>query len=552
MRKRTCLTLLLLICIRLSTIAQTIGLLQSDSTNIDGYVLFSPIAYTSTYLIDKCGRLVNEWPGSYRPGNSVYLLEDGTLLRTGNVQNQNFSAGGSGGYVEKVSWSGQILWSYQVSDTQELQHHDVYPMPNGNILVLVFEKKTLNEAFDAGRDTGFGGTEVYSEKVIELQPVGIDSAIIVWQWKAWDHLIQEHNPQKSNFGIVQSHPELIHINYNFNATNTNPDWIHLNAVTYHPGLDQIMLCSRFFSEFWIIDHSTTTVSAAGHNGGVYGKGGDLLYRWGNPRAYNRGTNSDTKLFGPHSAHWIPGNLKDSGAVMIFNNGTGRPQGNYSTVEVVYPDQDSAGFYTIDSVNAFGPWAADWTYTAPVPTSLFSMNISNAQRLPNGHTLICEGASGNFIEIDSLENTVWNYKNPVNTTGPVSQGTNIFFNNVFRSIYYAPDYPAFQLYPPVAGNPIEINPITMPCTMNTSLESAEFTLPTLYPNPTSGDIFIKTELQALNGIVRIFTAEGKPVYEQSFEKGNINIHLDATYADGLYFMTYSDKSIQQQFKFILQR
>ena len=465
MKKRT-FTVLLLLWTYVTAQAQTIGLLQADSNNVDGYVLFSPTAYTSTYLIDKCGRKVNEWTGTYRPGNSVYLLEDGTLLRTGNLMNPNFGAGGSGGYIEKVSWTGQILWSYQVSDTQQMQHHDVYPMPNGNVLVLVFEKKTLTEAFDAGRDSGFTGTEVYSEKVIELQPIGIDSAVIVWQWNAWDHLIQEHNPQKSNYGVVQSHPELIHINYNNGTSSSNPDWIHLNAVTYHPGLDQVMLCSRFFSEFWIIDHSTTTSTASGHNGGVYGKGGDLLYRWGNPRTYNRGTSSDTKLYGPHSAHWISGNLKDSGAVMIFNNGTGRPQGNYSTVEVVYPLTDSAGFYTIDSVNAFGPWAANWTYTAPVPTSLYSMNVSNAQRLPNGHTLICEGASGNFIEIDSLENTVWNYKNPVNTTGPVNQGNNIFFNNVFRSVYYAPDYPAFQLYPPIAGNPIEMNPITMPCTMNT--------------------------------------------------------------------------------------
>ena len=551
MRKRTFIVLLL-ICLHFTASSQTIGLLQADSNNVDGYVLFSPIAYTSTYLIDKCGRKVNEWPGTYRPGNSVYLLEDGSLLRTGNMMNPNFGAGGGGGYIEKVSWTGQILWSYQISDSQQLQHHDVYPMPNGNILVLVFQKKTLTEALNAGRDSGFSGTEVYSEKVIELQPVGIDSAIIVWEWNAWDHLIQEHNPQKSNFGVVQSHPELIHINYNFNANNPNPDWIHLNAVAYHPGLDQVMLCSRFFGEFWIIDHSTTTSSAAGHNGGVYGKGGDLLYRWGNPRSYNRGTTSDTKLYGPHSAHWIPGNLKDSGAVMIFNNGTGRPQGNYSTVEVVYPATDSVGFYTIDSVNAFGPSAANWTYTAPVPTSLFSMNISNAQRLPNGHTLICEGASGNFIEIDSLENTVWNYKNPVNTTGPVNQGNNIFFNNVFRSVYYAPDYPAFQLYQPVAGNPIELNPITTPCTMNTSIETQKYSPLNLYPNPSQGRVYLQGEPSVFPGVVSIFTAEGKIVQSHTLQTGDNNILIDPSLSNGLYFLLYRNQFIQQQFKFILQR
>ena len=163
--------LLFLILITVGTSAQTtMGLLQADSTNVDGYVLFMPNSYTKTYLIDKCGRKINEWPASYRPGNSVYLLEDGTLLRTGNLMNPAFSAGGSGGYIEKVSWSGQIQWSYEVSDSIRLQHHDVYPMPNGNLLVLLFEKKTLLEAFDAGLDSIFSGTEFFTEKIIELQP----------------------------------------------------------------------------------------------------------------------------------------------------------------------------------------------------------------------------------------------------------------------------------------------------------------------------------------------------------------------------------------------
>ncbi|MBK7684318.1 MAG: aryl-sulfate sulfotransferase [Bacteroidetes bacterium] len=294
MKKRIS-SLLFLLIITWGASAQTMGLLQADSTNVDGYVLFMPNSYTKTYLIDKCGRKINEWPATYRPGNSVYLLEDGTLLRTGNVMNPAFSAGGSGGYIEKVSWTGQLLWSYEVSDANRLQHHDVYPMPNGNVLVLLFEKKTLAEAFDAGLDSIFPGTEFFTEKIIELQPIGLDSAITVWEWSVWDHLIQQHNASKSNFGVVQSHPELVHINYNITSTNSNADWIHLNAVTYHPALDQIMLCSRFFSEFWIIDHSTTTATAAGHVGGTYGKGGDLFVSLGKPTHLSTRNHSGSKV-----------------------------------------------------------------------------------------------------------------------------------------------------------------------------------------------------------------------------------------------------------------
>jgi len=528
------------------------GLLQADSNNVDGYVLFFPLAYTKTYLIDKCGRKVNEWPATYRPGSSVYLLEDGTLLRTGNVLNPFFSAGGSGGYVEKVSWSGQKLWSYTVSDSNRLQHHDVYPMPNGNVLVLMFEKKTLTEAFNSGLDSTFPGTEFFTEKIIELQPVGIDSANIVWEWSVWDHLVQQHDSSKSNYGIVSSHPELVHINYNTSSTNPNPDWIHLNAIAYNSSLDQIMLCSRSFSEFWIIDHSTTTGMAATHTGGLYGKGGDLLYRWGNPRTYNRGVVADQKLYGPHAAHWIADSLKDGGAVMIFNNGIGRPGGNYSTVEIIYPTQDSVGFYTIDPINALGPLQASWTHIDPVPTSFFSMNISNAQRLPNGHTLICEGASGNFFEIDSLGSTVWNYKNPVNANGPANQGNTIFQNQVFRSIFYAPNYPAFQSQQLVAGTPIELNPIASPCTMNTGIENSTSSKLHLYPNPSSGQINLVGDNIKGSSQISIYSIDGKLVYSTSISSETQKISLETFLPNGLYCLIYSNEKQHHSFKFIVQR
>src|SRR5258708_35448465 len=61
------------------------------------------------------------------------------------------------------------------------------------------------------------------------------------------------------------------------------DWTHANAVFYNAALDQVLLSVRNFSEFWIIDHGTTTQQAAGHTGGKLGRGGDLLYRYGNPR-----------------------------------------------------------------------------------------------------------------------------------------------------------------------------------------------------------------------------------------------------------------------------
>ena len=97
------------------------------------------------------------------------------------------------------------------------------------------------------------------------------------------------------------------------------DWNHVNSVQYNAELDQIILSSHNQNEIWIIDHSTTVEEASGHTGGVYGKGGDFLYRWGNPSIYGRGTSNDTKLGGQHDAHWIANGLPGAGNILIFNN-----------------------------------------------------------------------------------------------------------------------------------------------------------------------------------------------------------------------------------------
>ena len=95
--------------------------------------------------------------------------------------------------------------------------------------------------------------------------------------------------------------------------------MHTNSVAYNEEFDQIILSNRGTSEIWIIDHSTTTEVAATHEGGNSEKGGDLLYRWGNPIAYRAGTENDQMLFGQHDAHWIASGLQGEGNILIFNN-----------------------------------------------------------------------------------------------------------------------------------------------------------------------------------------------------------------------------------------
>ena len=66
---------------------QTVGLFKYEPGTFTGYTLFS--SGNNTYLIDNCGRRINTWSSLYKPGLSVYLLENGDLLRTCRIQSVN-------------------------------------------------------------------------------------------------------------------------------------------------------------------------------------------------------------------------------------------------------------------------------------------------------------------------------------------------------------------------------------------------------------------------------------------------------------------------------
>jgi hypothetical protein len=137
----------------------------------------------------------------------------------------------------------------------------------------------------------------------------------------------------------------------------------------------------------------------------------LLYRWGNPRAYRSGSNVEQRLFAQHCAHWIAEGLPGEGDMLVFNNGMGRPDGAYSTVDEIAMPIGEDGAYSREEFTAFGPEEATWSYAAPDKTSFNSMLISGAQRLANGNTLICSGNQGILFEVTHDGEIVWQFKLP---------------------------------------------------------------------------------------------------------------------------------------------
>ena len=408
-----------------SVISDTASLTLAATPPYQGYNLFSPLASTETYLMDNDGDFVHSWTSSYAPGNAVYLLEDSTLMRTANTRDTSFDEGGAGGRVEQYSFDGDLLWSYDHSSTEYRLHHDVEVLPNGNVLMIAWELKTEAQALAAGRDPSLlSEGELWPDYVIEVEPTGTSGGNVVWQWHAWDHLIQDYDPTKDNYGVVSDHPERINLNFSLNA---KADWNHTNSIDYNSQLDQIVLSVRNFSEIWVIDHSTTTAQAASSTGGNTGRGGDLLFRWGNPQAYDRGVAGDQQFFVQHDAEWIESGLSGQGDILVFNNGQGRSDGNYSSVDQITPPVNPDGTYTIDVGLAYGPQLPDWTYSSTPATDFYAMNISGAQRLANGNTLICQGTDGLFFEVTSDGDKVWEYD---------------YDGSVFRIERYAADYAGF--------------------------------------------------------------------------------------------------------------
>lgn len=475
---------------------KTVGLINYESGNTDGYVLFSPITSTKSFLINKCGEKVHEWNTSTkRPALYGVLMEDGSLLRTGKLNNVNFNEGGSGGIIEKFDWDGKLTWSYVISDSNAAQHHDLKVLPNGNILVIVWDRYTKAQAIAQGKNTTYANAFLWSEKIVELQPIGTNSANIVWEWKLWDHMIQDFDNTKPNFGVVSSKPELVNINY-FPGQPTSMDWIHLNSIDYNPLTDQVLVSSHTLNEIWVIDHSTTTAEASMHVGGKSGKGGDLLYRWGNPQAYNRGNPTTKVFFGQHHASWIPAGFPNAGKILVFNNGLNRT-GTFSSIDMIEPPINAANQYTIGTT-AFLPTSLFWTYKDPVPSNFYSSNISGVYPLSNGSFMITSGANGNIFEIDSKNQTLWKYINPIVNAGALSQGAAPGTTNpVFRAEFYSPSYPAFTGKNLVSQGEIELNP-TVPSICKNLTKSKAVQAGSdqifLFPNPVSDQLTIKTNSQ----------------------------------------------------------
>lgn len=464
------------------------GLRTREPGTFDGYTLFAPLRSGTTFLLDMEGQVAHEWKHGLPP-MAVYLRDNGSVLMISRIDdNPVFFGGGIGGRITEHDWDGQLTWEYVLSTEQRILHHDLEPLPNGNVLAIAWEALPAAEAVALGRDPRYVHERgFWPDVVLEIAPIRPSGGKIVWEWRSRDHLVQDFDRTKANYGKVHDNPGRIDINGDHRdqppmteeqkrrqreeerklrelgyaggdddsaksdeaPRERRSDFLHTNSVHYDAANDLIALSTPHFCELWIIDHSTTTEQARGSQGGRYGKGGDLLYRWGNPRTYGAGSDADRQLFYQHQPDWIPAGCPGAGNILVFNNGSRREPLEYSSVdELALPFDPKSGFAR-EPGKPFGPASPAWSYSAPEKPDFYSFFISGAQRLPNGNTFICSGKQGRLFEVTRDGHIVWEFWNPWGGEIPVSMGkadpnpnknSPVEAVSVFRATRLAYDHP----------------------------------------------------------------------------------------------------------------
>jgi len=354
----------------------------------DGLVLISDFTTESVVLIDIDNNIVNSWEVNDYNLLRSYLTHDSILVTISKLNNLPV--------LQKYDWDGLLLWTFIFEEGECLIHHEQVILPNGNILAICKETIIAEENIYFNED-------IVIDKIIEIEPLDNDQANIIWEWHFYDHLIQDYDPNMLNYGIISENPQL----FNINAYNSLGDFTHLNCVDFNAELNQIVFSSRALNEVFIIDHSTTTEEAKSHIGGIYGKGGDFLYRWGNPINYNRGDLLNQKLHAPHAVNWINSDYPGGGNILLFDN---EYDVSISAIIEFQPPILSNGLYSLDANEPFEPNEYTWINHS---SNYYSLSHSGAFRMPNGNTLITIFGVPplyeiNIIEIDENGSLQWEY------------------------------------------------------------------------------------------------------------------------------------------------
>ena len=383
----------------------------------NGYTVLSPLATQAVLVIDMNGNVVKRWDDfNNSAGGPARVLPGGGVIAASGARPPFQES------LELVQrdFAGNVIWSFNRSEQIELrdrgmvwssrQHHDwqredfpagyyspeATPATTGsNTLILTHTNHVVPAVADVMLE---------DDRLIEVTPDGR----IVWEWTAAEHI--------DELGFAADARAAIKAAADVNAARSSYDWLHINSATYvGPNRWFDAGDERFAPTNVIVSSRQASLLA------IVGRDGSIVWRLGPDFSASEELRKIRQIIGQHHAHLIPKGLPGAGHLLVFDNGG---SSGYGFAGPIAPNGVGAFARATSRVLEINPVTLElvWSYAAP---RFFSTNISGAQRLVNGNTLVTEGAGGRVFEVTNDGTIVWEYMNPL-FAGPRSS------NDVYRA------------------------------------------------------------------------------------------------------------------------
>lgn len=381
----------------------------------NGYTIFQARDVGAT-LIDMNGNVVNQWKDLMGFPNRI--LPGGYVFGSTGVRNPKHGFQDQLDLVQ-VDWDGNIVWKFnkyeRVKDPRQKptwmarQHHDYQREGNSvgyyvpDMDPLVAEGNTLILTHKNLKNPSISDKLLLDDTIIEVDWDGN----IIWEWTCSEHF-EEMNFSEEAKNTIARNPNFLKVGVGMG------DWMHMNSMStlgpnrwfdagderFHP--DNIIFCGRMTNIIAIISKTT----------------GEIVWQMGPTYTASPELRKMGQMIGQHHAHLIPQGLPGAGNILVFDNGgwagygspnPGSPTGTRNAL------RDYSRVLEFDPISLEIVWqysAKEAGFTVPVNGSEFySSFVSSAQRLPNGNTLITEGAGGRLFEVTPEHEIVWEYMSP---------------------------------------------------------------------------------------------------------------------------------------------
>ena len=370
----------------------------------NGYTVLSPLQTQAVLVIDMNGNVVKRWEGlNNSAGGPARVLPGGILISASGARPPNQES------LELVQqdFDGKVIWQFSHNEQIKTgegstiwsarQHHDWQreSLPAGyyspESAPVVEGTSTLILTHTNRLQPRVADVMLEDDRLVEVSWKGD----VLWEWVASDHI--------DELGFAPDARKAIKAAQSFNKARGSFDWLHINSAHYvgpNRWFDQGDM--RFAPNNVIISSREASLLA------IVGRDGKIVWRLGPDFSESKELRAIRQIIGQHHAHIIPKGLPGAGNLLVFDNGG---SSGYGFASPIAPDGVGAFARSTSRVVEINPVTLElvWSYTNP---RFFSTNISSAQRLPNGNTLITAGAGGRMFEVTTQGAIVWEYMYPL--------------------------------------------------------------------------------------------------------------------------------------------